>query len=114
MYQKHVSTSIRFDNDHFSSVFRFKNDISLLKSFKCQCATGFLGVFCETIVDQNQFLFLHENSQLLFDRNGQLNSNAKLDEGIEVFGSCSTFLNGEALIFGGRYGFYRQVWHFIF
>ena len=68
-----------------------------------------MGVFCEILVEQSHVLFFHGTSQLLFRHDGRLDSNTTLDERLEVFGSCSTLFNGKALIFGGRYGFYKQV-----
>ena len=73
----------------------------------------------KTVVHRNEngkakkhLLFVHLDTPLVFNADGRLieenaviNGQAKADE------SCSTMLNGEAIIFGGRWGlnYDRQV-----
>ena len=72
------------------------------KIFKCSCADGFTGDFCEFKTKQDHLLFIHEKTPLVFNADGRLiEKSAVLDEQAEVRGSCSTMLNGEAIIFGG-------------
>ena len=81
------------------------------KIFECSCADGFTGDFCEVKTEQDHLLFVHRNTPLLFNANGRLiEASVVIDEQVEVWGSCSTMLNGEAIIFGAwNSNFYRQV-----
>jgi len=51
-------------------------------------------------------LFLNWNNSFLFTHDGLLVgiANSITDENIKVFRSCSTILEGEAVIFGGIWG----------
>ena len=74
---------------------------------------GFTGDFCEIKTEQDDLLFIYRENPLVFDADGRLiEKNAVIDVEANAFGSCSTMLNGEAIIFGGGYSnYYRQV-HF--
>ena len=91
---------------------RIKIVIKPHKIFECSCADGFTGDFCEFKTEQDHLLFINElwnGSEyiyipLLFNADGRLiEENAVIDEQAGAQGSCSTMLNGEAIIFGGRY-----------
>ena len=82
--------------------------------FECSCADGFVGDFCEFKTEQDHLLYVHGDSipiSLVFDRDGRLiEENDVIDEQTGIYGSCSTMLNGEAVIFGGSsQSFQRQV-----
>ena len=63
---------------------------------------GFTGDFCEFKTEQDHLLFVHDKTPLIFNAEGRLiEENAVIDEQTDAFGSCSTMLNGEAIIFGG-------------
>ena len=82
------------------------------KIFNCSCADGFTGDFCEFKTQQDHLLFVYDITPLVFNADGRLiEENYVIDEQAEVWGSCSTMLNGEAIIFGGYYytNFVRQV-----
>ena len=81
------------------------------KIFECSCADGLTGDFCEFKTEQDHLLFVYENHPLAFNANGRLiEENAVIDQEAGAYYSCSTMLNGEAIIFGGLYSnFYRQV-----
>ena len=81
------------------------------KMFECSCADGFAGDFCEFQTEQDHLLYVYENDTLVFNADGRLiEENTVIDEQVEVRGSCSTMLNGEAIIFGGGYlNYNRQV-----
>ena len=93
------------------------------KFFQCSCAFGFTGIFCEYKTEQDHLLFLSSTvndfgnffiDKLIFDANGRLVGESPTSgEQSGVYRSCSTMLNGEALIFGGNhedpYGINRQV-----
>ena len=65
---------------------------------------GFTGDFCEFKTEQDHLLFVYEKSPLVFDANGRLiEANAIIDEQAYAYRSCSTMLNGEAIIFGGLF-----------
>ena len=74
---------------------------------------GFTGDFCEFKTEQDHLLFVHDKTPLIFNAEGRLiEENAVIDEQTDAFGSCSTMLNGEAIIFGSATtSYYRQV-HF--
>ena len=72
------------------------------KIFECSCADGFTGDFCEFKTEQDHLLFVHEKTALVFNADGGfIKENPTIDEQVEVYASCSTMLNGEAIIFGG-------------
>ena len=76
--------------------------MKLHKIFECSCANGFTGDFCEFKTQQDHLLFVHRTTPLVFNGDGRLiEENAVIDEQAEIWGSCSTMLNGEAIIFGG-------------
>ena len=87
--------------------------VKLSKIFECSCADGFTGDFCEFKIEQDHLLFIYRETPLVFNAGGRLiKENLIMDEQVEVYGSCSTMLNGEAIIFGGWYtNIVRQV-HF--
>ena len=83
------------------------------KIFNCSCADGFTGDFCEFKTEQDHLIFVYRKTPLVFDADGRLiEENVVIDEQVEVYGSCSTMLNGEAIIFGGSWNsnFVRQVY----
>ena len=78
---------------------------------------GFTGDFCEFKTEQNHLLFVGkewENGEFIyipfvFNADGRLiEENAVSDEQTGSYYSCSTMLNGEAIIFGG-WDLKRQV-----
>jgi len=72
------------------------------KIFECSCADGFTGDFCEFKTEQDHLLFIYRETPLVFNADGRLiEENAVIDEQSGAFFSCSTMLNGEAIIFGG-------------
>ena len=72
------------------------------KIFECSCADGFTGDFCEFKTEQDHLLFIFENDPLVFNGDGRLiEENAVIDQQASIYQSCSTMLNGEAIIFGG-------------
>ena len=81
------------------------------KIFECSCTDGFTGDFCEFKAEQDHLLFVRRKTPLVFNADGRLiEENAVIDQQVEAYGSCSTMLNGEAIIFGGLdSNFYRQV-----
>ena len=88
--------------------------LKLKKVFECSCIDGFTGDFCEFKTEQDHLLFV--DYKLVFNADGRMiEENAILEQQVEVWGSCSTILNGQAIIFGGSgrtSNIYRQV-HFI-
>ena len=73
---------------------------------------GFTGDFCEFKTEQDHLLFVHEESPFVFNADGRLiEENAVFDGQVEVYSSCSTMLNGEAIIFGHSWddNYARQV-----
>ena len=72
---------------------------------------GFTGDLCEFKTEQDHLLFVHQKSLLVFNADGRLiEENAVIDKQAETDRSCSTMLNGEAIIFGGvTSNYYRQV-----
>ena len=85
--------------------------LKLKKGFECFCIDGYTGQFCEFKTEQDHLLFVYENEPLVFNADGILiEKNAVIDEQAEAFSSCSTMLNGEAIIFGDWFpNFARQV-----
>ena len=77
--------------------------LKLKKVFECSCTDGFTGDFCEFKTEQDHLLFVYRENPLVFNADGRLiEENAVIDEQAEAYGSCSTLLNGEAIIFGGN------------
>ena len=63
---------------------------------------GFTGEFCEFKTEQDHLLVIDVVNPLVFNGNGKLiDENAVNQDEVDVYGSCSTMLNGEAVIFGG-------------
>jgi len=92
------------------------------KIFQCRCADGFTGDFCEFKIEQDHLVFLSsklasyslnvvKSFPLVFNADGKLiEETAVIDEQACAFESCVTFLNGEAIIYGGwELKFQRQV-----
>ena len=85
--------------------------------FECSCADGFTGDFCEYKTEQKTLLYLNDDDYLFFNDEGQrIERSFTFNDSAYVYGSCSTMLNGEAVIFGGHfYNTIRQVtnssWH---
>ena len=81
------------------------------KIFECSCADGFTGDFCEFQTEQDHLLFVYENDTLVFNADGRfIEENAVIEGQTGAYGSCSTMLNGEAVIIGGLYpDIFRQV-----
>ena len=72
------------------------------KILECSCVNGFTGDFCEFKIEQDTLLFAHDSSQFVFATNGRLIQDyTAIDDSGIISGSCSTMLNGEAIIFGG-------------
>jgi len=91
----------RFDSDSY-------------ESFECSCVDGFTGSFCEHKNESNHLLYLNTNGQdlsLIFNENGNtIDTGFTIGENAYADQSCSTVLNGEAIIFGGLWGqYYRQI-----
>ena len=85
-----------------------------VKLFECSCLNGFTGDFCEFKTDQNELLYLETNNAFVFNDLGQpIKESLTLDYDVGASFSCSTMLNGEAVVFGGSGGrsrrFNRQV-----
>ena len=91
------------------------------KIFKCSCAPGFDGDFCEFKTGQDHLLYswddptidnpwIRHGPPLVFNADGKLIAEHAYDEYEIAFGSCSTMLNGEAIIIGGMLpDIYQQV-----
>ena len=65
-------------------------------------------MFCEHKKESNHLLYLNtgiyndQNISLIFNENGNsIDTGFLIGENAYAFGSCSTVLNGEAIIFGG-------------
>jgi len=89
-----------------------KNNIKLKpeKIFECSCVDGFTGEFCEFKTEQDHILLIDEINPQVFNSNGKMiDENAVIEDGIDVYRSCSTMLNGEAVIFGGWSSRVQQV-----
>ena len=80
------------------------------KIFECSCFDGYTGDFCEFKIEQDHLLFVIEQATWILDADGRLIEENAVDVGerSRVHYSCSTMLNGEAIIFGG-WTFRRQV-----
>ena len=73
---------------------------------------GFTGDFCEFKTQQDHLLFVHYNISLVFNADARLiEENAVIDKQAEADRSCSTMLNGEAIIFGGWDSNYNRQVH---
>ena len=83
----------------FKNLARFEKIDEIIKSLNCSCTPEFTGVFCEYKKETDHLLFLHGKQTILYNEKGILTSTD--NENIEVYGSCSTMLNGQAIIFGG-------------
>ena len=80
------------------------------KIFDCSCADDFTGDFCEFKTEQDHLLFAWDVDPLVFNADGKrIGGNVVIGEQVEVYVSCSTMLNGEAIIFGGHSDIIRQV-----
>ena len=91
----------------------FKFQIKPIKIFRCICPNGFTGDFCEFKTEQNKLLYINDKNGFVMDEKGQiLDRSLSFDDNIGVIKSCSTMLNGEAVIFGGSDT--RQVMKFSF
>ena len=87
--------------------------MKLYKIFECSCINGFDGIFCEHKIEADHLLFISTtvndfnnqfNDKLVFNRDGRLiGESASIGENSGAYRSCSTMLNGEAIIFGGNY-----------
>ena len=80
--------------------------MKLIKVFECSCIDGYTGDFCEFKTERDHLLFVSENDLLKmifsFNANGSLIDESPVIDGqVGVYRSCSTILNGEAIIFGG-------------
>ena len=82
------------------------------KIFECSCADGFTGDFCDFKTEQGHLLFIYGRIPEVFNADGRLiEENAVIDEQAGARSSCSTMLNGEAIIFGGWYSNIKQQVH---
>ena len=89
---------------HFLSIFlNDPNCIKQHKAFECQCPEGFTGSFCEQREALTHLLYALKKQTYLFDGNGLFlgNTESIVDANVQIHGSCSTLLNGHAMIFGG-------------
>ena len=91
------------------------------KIAECSCANGFTGDFCQFKTEQDHLLFVSRyfngsdfinKPPLVFNADGTLiQGNAVIEQQAGAYGSCSTMLNGEAVIFGGaESNILRQVY----
>ena len=74
---------------------------------------GFDGLFCEHKIKADHLLFISTtvndlnnrfNDKLVFNKDGRLiGESASIGENSGAYRSCSTMLNGEAVIFGGNH-----------
>ena len=94
-------------------IFFFRSYSKPLKTFKCACADGFDGIFCEHKIGADHLLFISTtlndfenrfNDKLVFNKEGRLlGESASIGENSGAYRSCSTMVNGEAVIFGGNH-----------
>ena len=61
---------------------------------------GYTGDFCEFKTEQDHLLFVRKNNLWIFNASGRLIEENVIYRRAGAFGSCSTMLNGEAIIFG--------------
>ena len=75
------------------------------KFYECLCSEGFTGKFCEYKKGANNLLLLKLNQTLMFNDEGSVieNTQSVIEGNIEILRSCSTMLNGQAIIFGGKW-----------
>ena len=87
--------------------------LNLYEIFECSCPNGFTGDFCEFKTEQDHLLFVDAKEDfdryppemiyipLVFNADGRLTEeNAVIQERAGGYLSCSTMLNGEAIVFG--------------
>ena len=89
------------------------------KIFECSCAEGFTGTFCEFKTEQDHLLFVSTtvndfenrfNDKLVFNANGRLiEEDASIGEDSGAYRSCSTMLNGEAIVLGGNHEYPTNI-----
>ena len=73
----------------------------LFQVFRCSCTDGFTGDFCEFKTEQDNFLFVADTGQFIFNADGELIKEGPIfGEPLGVKASCSTVMNGEAIIVG--------------
>ena len=95
---------------NITKFYRSKIILKLYKAFECSCIDGYTGIFCEFKIKQDHLLFVHKKTPLIFNADGKLiEENAVIDQEVEIYESCLTMLNGEAIFFGGWDLMYRQV-----
>ena len=85
--------------------------LKLNKVFECSCIDSYRGDFCEFKTEQDHLLFVSTtvndfenrfNDKLVFNADGRLiEEDASIGENSGAYRSCSTMLNGEAIVFGG-------------
>ena len=76
--------------------------MKLKKTNTCSCTKGFTGQFCDQKEEFDNLLYIELNKTLIFDPDGYIiDDNFYIESGLSIYRSCSTILNGEALIFGG-------------
>ena len=83
-----------------------------IQKFECFCSDGFDGTFCEHKVEADHLLFIRTTvndfgdqfqDKLVFNESGRLlDESAPIGENSGAYMSCSTMVNGEAVIFGGN------------
>ena len=93
--------------------FFHKSLLKPCKAFECSCVDGFDGIFCEYKLEADHLLFISTtvndfenrfNDKLVFDLTGRLvDESASIGENSGAYRSCSTMVNGEAVIFGGNH-----------
>ena len=83
----------------------YQSNIGLkpLKIYECSCVDGFTGEFCQFKTEQDHLLVFDWSNPLVFNGNGKMiDENAVNKVGLDVYESCSTMLNGEAVIFAAE------------